>query len=371
MNDVTKVSSLRGNSKAIDPDVKVPAAVRRAAEAAEAAQKAAYPDQTPPSDTPPTPANSDTITIAQDPPPPQEPQVTPKGNEQPPTPQPQQPTPPAEPKSWSPEVETELHRIRSVEGRKRAALEQQVLLAADRIAILESNLQELQNQSRAPAPAPVAHTKLVTEQEESEFGHEMLDVMGRRAKETISPELATLRAEMAALQQKVEGTTTAVTANARTNMLKSLDQDLPDWRKINMMNEFKAWLALPDPFFGVSRFSALTKAFENNETTRVLNIFRGFVSELAAQDPDYGKTEDAQPAPQPAKPSLETMAAPGRARTSAQPNAPAEKQIITTADVEHFYAAVRKGMYVGREAEKKALEEELFAAQREGRVRAV
>ena len=34
-----------------------------------------------------------------------------------------------------------------------------------------------------------------------------------------------------------------------------------------------------------------------------------------------------------AKPGLESLAAPGRARMSAQPNAPAEKQIITTADV--------------------------------------
>jgi hypothetical protein len=103
----------------------------------------------------------------------------------------------------------------------------------------------------------------------------------------------------------------------------------------------------------------------------VLNFFKGFVSELAAEDPDQNIPTVVPPAPAPARPSLETLAAPGRARTSAQPNAPTEKQIITTADIDAFYDAVRRGMYRGREAEQAQLEQELFLAQREGRVRAV
>jgi hypothetical protein len=213
--------------------------------------------------------------------------------------------------------------------------------------------------------------QLVTEQERNEFGPEMLDVMGRRARETISPELAELRAMMGTLEQKVTGTQRATVQNARQAMLTKLSDELPEWQQINLRPEFKAWLALPNPYADGSRHSALLRAFEQNDTGRVLNFFNGFISELAAQDPaDTPAPAPATP-PAPPKPSLETLAAPGRARTSAQPNAPAEKQIITTADVNAFYAAVRQGMYRGREAEKEALEQELFAAQREGRVRAV
>ena len=367
--DVQRVADLRANPRPIDPDVVVPAAVKRAAEAAEAAHKATYGEQqvTPPP-TPP-PANPDGIVIA-DPPAPPPPAPTPPTPPQP-TPQPVPPevTPTPAPRQWDPEVELEMQRIRSAEGRKRADLVNQINAQNDRMAILEQTIQELRTaQPAAPTPPP-APTRLITEQEANEFGPEMLDVMGRRAKETISPELAELRSMMQSLEQKVTGTVSTIAKSAKQMMLDGLDRALPDWRQINLTPEFKQWLALQDPLFGVSRNSALQQAYAQNDTARVLAFFKGFVSELAATTPDQAVVDP--PAPAPAKPSLETLAAPGRARTSAQPNAPAEKQIITTADIDAFYDAVRRGLYNGREAEKEALEQELFAAQREGRVRQI
>lgn len=374
---VTRASDLKGNQRPIDPDVKVPAAVQRAAAAAEAAQRAAYPDQAP-AEPAPTPApNNDTISIAP-------PSATPTPVLQPapaPTPAPQPSaaetvTPPGNQSPWSQEVELEFHRIRSAEGRKRADLERaftdQLSAAAERIASLEDLVEQLKQRVTAPAPTPPpAPARLITDQEEQEFGSEMLDVMGRRAKESISPELAELRAMMSTLAQKVDGTAQSVVKDKKKEMLLTLDRDMPNWRQINVQPEFKRWLALQDPLFGVSRHSALLKAFGENDTRRVLAFFTSFNSEQAASTPAIEPSVQDPPAPQPARPSLETLAAPGRARMSAQPNAPAEKQIITTADVNAFYDAVRKGLYNGREAEKQALEAELFAAQREGRVRAV
>lgn len=371
---VTRVSDLRADTRPIDKDVKVPAAVLRAAAAAEAAQLAAYPDQNPapPPVVPPAPAG-DTIVIAEPSAAPPAPQPAP----QPPAPQ-SQPSAPVTlpgnepPPQFTPEVELEMHRIRSDEGRKRAKLELQLSNAADRVAILENTVQELQRTASAPPPAPVAApARLITPQEETEFGPEMLDVMARRAKETISPELAELRAMMVSLDQKVTGTQKINAQTARQTMMTQLTERLPEWERINKLAEFKAWLALPNPYADGSRHSALLRAFEQNDTGRVLNFFNGFISELAAQDPaDVPAPAPATP-PAPPKPGLESLAAPGRARTSAQPTAPTEKPIITTADVNSFYDAVRKGFYNGREAEKNALEQELFVAQREGRVRAV
>lgn len=361
---VTRVADLRADTRPIDKDVKVPEAVKRAAAAAEAAQLKAYPDQNPaPADTPAPAANADTIVIA-DPPvaaPQPAPPVTPTGNEVAPQPA---------PTNWAPEVELEFHRIRSAEGRKRAQLEQALINANDRMAILENTMQELQQrQTVAPLAPPPVPERLITPEEENNFGAEMLDVVGRRAAEVISPQLAELRTMMASLGEKVTSTSTAIVQNAKQKMLSDLDRDCPEWRQINVTNEFKAWLAFTDPFFGVTRQSALLKAYEQHDTGRVLKFFQSFVSELAASTP-ANEIPTPSPAPAPARPGLETLAAPGRARMSAQPNAPAEKQIITTADVNAFYTLVRQGHYRGREAEKEALEQELFAAQREGRVRA-
>lgn len=361
--NVTKAANLRPNPNPIDPDVKVPAAVIRAREAAEAAQAAAYPDQTPqPQSDAPKPPNGDGIVIAPPPPAPAPTPapVTPAGNELTPSPPPAPPAPPAE-DSWE-------HKFNSERGR-RVKLEEQIRSQGERMLALENMLQDLKAAPVAPAP-PATPQQLITDTERSEFGEEMLDVMGRRAKEIVSPELAELRATVASLEQKLTGTQTTVKRNARADMLGSLDRDLSTWRQINDMPEFKTWLALPDPYSGAIRHQMLLSAFEQNDTPRVLNFFKGFVSELAATTP-AGDTVNEPPAPAPARPSLDSLAAPGRARTPAQVNLPAEKPIITTADVSAFYAAVRRGEYRGREAEQAGYERELFEAQREGRVRAV
>lgn len=361
--NVTKASNLRPNPNPIDPDVKVPAAVIRAREAAEAAQAAAYPDQVPAEPTAPPPTNSDGIVIAPPAPTPAPPPapVTPVGNE--PAPQPTlAPQPAADDQSWE-------HKFNSERGR-RIKLEEQIRSQGERMLAMENLLQDMQSRPTAPTPPPTPQ-QLITDTERNEFGEEMLDVMGRRAKEIVSPELAELRATVQSLEQKLTGTQTTVKRNARAEMLGSLDNNLSTWRQINDMPEFKTWLALPDPYSGAIRHQMLLSAFEQNDTPRVLNFFKGFVSELAATTP-AGDTVNDQPAPPaPAKPSLDSLAAPGRARTPAQVNLPAEKPIITTADVSAFYAAVRRGEYRGREQEQAALERELFEAQREGRVRAV
>lgn len=356
---VNKVSSLRANPNPIDPDVKIPAAVQRAAAAAAAAQAAAYPSNTP--EPTPTPAPTDGITIVEPPA-----AVTPPGNtppvEAPPTP----PTPaPASEETWE-------QRFKSERGR-HGKTTQLLTQATDRLTALENLVHEMRSQPAAPAPvaAPVAPTRLVSAEEEDQFGTEMLDVMGRRAREVVSSEVAELRATLAALEGKITGTAVAVKRNARSDMLAQLDAKMPEWRQVNDLAEFKAWLALQDPYFGVIRHSELLKAFEQNDTPRVLNFFKGFVSELAVTTPAEGSPDPTPAAPQPVKPGLEALAAPGRARTPAQTNAPAEKQIITTADINAFYAAKARGAYNGREAEFAALEQELFKAQREGRVRAV
>ena len=76
--------------------------------------------------------------------------------------------------------------------------------------------------------------------------------------------------------------------------------------------------------------------------------------------------------PAPAQPPagkvpLEAFAAPGRAKTAAA-TAPAEKPIITRAQIATFYADKAAGKYRGKEAEADRLERMIFEAQRDGRI---
>lgn len=356
--------TFKANPDRIDPDVKIPEAVKRAGAAADKAQREAYsiPEPEPTPVEPPT----DTIKLEEPPSPTPPPGVTTVVAE---------PAPPAPAESGT--QDSWENRFKAENGRylrTRGLLEQ----ATGRITALEGMLGDLQTQQRAqplaelPAPAP-APMRLITEQEEKDFGPEMLDVMRRITRETVSPELTRLQKleqSTSDLASRLSGTSQEVNRTGRQNMMSALDAQVPNWREINDLAEFKGWLALPDPYFGAIRHHELLKVWEQNDTPRVLAFFKGFVSELAASNPtDPGPSPP--PVLQPDKTALASLAAPGRARTPAAQQHQGEKQIITTADINAFYRDKAAGKYAGREALFAQLEQELFLAQREGRVRQV
>lgn len=264
-----------------------------------------------------------------------------------------QPTEPQPEPDWKNRYESMLGRFREVNA--------QLSQANARTEALENMLATTQNQR----PAPQTQQTFLTKKDEEEMGPEMIDFVRRAAQEVAAP----YQQEIDRLKQALQGTTQNIELNARQRMHTELDTALPSWNQINHSEDFHHWLALQDVFSGVNRKKLLTQAYAQNDTARVLAIFKGFVSETATQRPASLDTLVPTPASaQPVRPTLEELAAPGRARTTATPTAPAEKQIIRTSDVNAFYAAVRQGKYKGREDLQKQHEGDLFAAMQEGRV---
>lgn len=353
------MSQFKGNTLPIDPDVSIPAAVRRAAAAADAAMAPPAPEAPQP-----PPAPSDTITLA----PPPEPQRLPNQRPlvitdapQPPAQQQPAPQPPAQPAEGT--VAEWKNRYESMLGRFREA-NAQLIQANARTEALETMLATMQSAPQPPQPQTTAPLKFLTKKDEEDMGPEMIDFVQRAARELAAP----IEAELNQLKNQLRGTVQEQAVTARERMHQDLDLALPSWGQINHDPEFHAWLALQDAFSGVNRKKLLTQAYAQNNTARVLAIFKGFVSETAAQPPVSPSTVPTPASVQPDRPTLEQLAAPGRARTAATPQVPGEKQIIRTSDVNAFYAAVRRGDYKGREELQKQHEQELFAAMQEGRV---
>jgi len=98
-----------------------------------------------------------------------------------------------------------------------------------------------------------------------------------------------------------------------------------------------------------------------------LAFFRSFLSQEAALDPAVSAQPDTGATPD--KIPLADLAAPGRAKTAAASTTPVEKPFFTQAQIAQFYAASAAGKYRGREEEKNRIEQAIFAAQREGRIR--
>lgn len=365
---IRPVASARGNKPAPidgrDPDVKIPARVRAEAERAEAivkAQKEAPAEQDTPSEEP-------GITIVPEQPatPPTRTAVTDVPMATPPA---QVDTPPATPRGEKTYSENDFNAMKVRYERADQA--------AKRLSEEVSNLRNVVAAMQiAPAPTPAAPPatppelqaqSLLTPQEIADYGEDFLTVVGKKAREIAGAEIAGLKAEIEQLRNGVRATSQVSAAQARDTMLAHLDEKIPEWRNLNEDEKFLSWLRLPDPFSGAIRHDLLKAAYDQNNAARVQAFFQGFLAEEAAVAPANvpPATPGATPAP---RVPLETFAAPGRAKSAAA-HAPAEKPIITRAQVAAFYADVAAGKYRGREAEKEANELAIFAATNEGRLR--
>jgi hypothetical protein len=195
-----------------------------------------------------------------------------------------------------------------------------------------------------------------------------LDVVGKKAKETFSGEVGELKTQVETLTRQLQNVGQTVSTDARGKMKEALTSQIPNWSAINLDNDFLNWLQLPDTYSGAIRHTLLKQAWERNETPRVLAFFKGWLAEEAAVAPANTKPDPVQEANS-GKIPLEQFAAPGRAKSAADTSAPAEKPIITRAQITDFYRDVAAQKYRGRDQEKDRLEQMIFAAEREGRIR--
>lgn len=343
---------------AVDPDVKIPAAVRAQSARSDALVQQLL-DQ----------KNAAEGVTSEVTPPAEPPLSIPLPAEPPAEPAPAPPTPAAAPPaddSW------EL-RYKAMKGRFDRS-EENVRQLSSQVSSLENVIAAMQAAPTAPTPPSADELasieNLVTPEERAEYGDDFLAVVGKKAQEMFLPTIKALEQRNAALEKRLDGVATVTAQQSLTSLHSRLDEDLPKWREINRSPEFLAWLDLPDPFSGAIRLGMLKAAYSAGNAARVLAFFNGFLNEEAATAPAEAElgTQDPETAP---KVPLETFAAPGRAKIAAtSPSGlPAEKPVFTRAQIAGFYADVAAGRYRGREQQKNQTEAQIFSAQAEGRIR--
>lgn len=275
-----------------------------------------------------------------------------------PAPQPT-PDPAQEPVNWE-------HRYNSMRGRFEQS-QSTIDLMQTQLNDIGNELMRTQAMLGTPQQAQ-PQPPLITDAEREQYGDDMLDVVQRAAVQVMQPKLAALESENKDLRQTIQ-------KNAFANVNQTLDQQITNWREINKSQEFKRWLSLLDVYSGQVRGKMLNAAYKAADAPRVLAFFTGFLQDQQAtgHDPQpqpVPQPASQQPAPEPAV-SLASLTAPGRAKPASggtQVNE-ASKPSFTRQDVKRFYDDVRRGAWAGRDADKNALEAQIFAAQREGRVK--
>src|SRR5208282_4772659 len=341
----------------IDPNVKVPEAVKRAAAKAEAHYQPANPPADPAQPPVPVqvqPASEPANIPAQVQPP--EPQPAP-----PPVPQPAPaPAAPVEPPNYE-------HMYNSMKGRYDASqrtiggMQEQMQQLGDELMRTQQVMQRPGNAVLPPDIKPA----YITDEDVKNYGPDLLDVTKRAALEAVAPALTALQQENQQLRQQVTQTRTQ-------DIYEKLDNGLSTWREINDNPRWRNWLRLRDFNSAPLRQEQLNRAMQAADAPRVLDFFNRFLAEEVAtgQMPAPQSSQPPAPEPRAAAVKLTTLAAPGRPNpATGNSQVPDSKPVYTHQDITDFYSYVRKGVYVGQEPLKQQIEADIFAAQREGRVR--
>lgn len=344
-----------------------PRKVRQAAEEAERLHKEIYGKEKEAEDTPELPEAASATVVT-----PFEPPKESASDEQQPE------TPPAEDRENT--IEYWKNRALSKEGIDRKVADENRQLRED-IANLRGMVTTLTQvkaqqtpgpsdpQEAAPTPAQARGLHLLKPQEIADYGEDLIDVMKRAAREAVSGELTKLERENKRLHEQLSLVQNGVTQQARTGVYGVLQDKVPNWQELNTDPEFLHWLEQRDIYSGVPRGQLLREAFEDNDSARVVAFFESFVKERQTVTPD--QAPQAQPAQQGRQPAvaMDTMVAPGKPRGGAAQAQENQKRVWTQAEIHAFYQNVHKGKYRGREKDQRAIEQDIIAATKEGRIR--
>ena len=252
-------------------------------------------------------------------------------------------------------------------------LHQDVRDANSRITSLEDKLTGLATQTIVPEVPDETRTDF-TPEEISDYGEDLLDVIGRKARMIVEseylPQMNKLNTEVSTLRTQLGETGQKVGKFETNEVFAQLDATVKDWRAINVDPVFHEWLDQTDPYSGQTRKDLMLDAFNRKNAHQVKAFFNGFAQENAAVvTPSTDPQPSGQGGTQGSTLNLGDYIAPGTPRSGGDIGAPKEKRIWTNADIGAFYSSVQKGHYKNRPDDKVRIEADIVAATREGRIK--
>ncbi len=214
---------------------------------------------------------------------------------------------------------------------------------------------------------PESHTQTpttdigVTQTDISEYGDDIIGVMGRKAAQVAHDMLEPLRKEINELKSSLNNVATTTVHSAQEQFNMSLASQVPDWKTINTDPAFIEWLDKPAPFSNRSKLDLLREAYSMLDAQSVAQFFAAYKNEVNPP------AAEAQPAAQAANPNK--LVAPGRSKAPASSTNNANTgRMWTRADIARLYDDKMAGKISQKEFDE--LERDIFKAQRENRIAA-
>jgi hypothetical protein len=213
------------------------------------------------------------------------------------------------------------------------------------IAALREENQKLKDQASKPieskAQDVASAIEGLSEQDIEDFGPELIELIKKVSGQS--------NREVEAVKQELNQIKEANRQDAEARFWTDLERLAPKFREINADPKFHAFLAEFDSQTGEQRQQKLIKAQQMFDAYSVAQLFNTFTKNTAASQPRSIPEEKVQPS---------------ISRSESAPNQGARSW--SRAEITEFYTRAALGKY--SEAERAAIEAEIFEAQRNGRV---
>jgi len=175
----------------------------------------------------------------------------------------------------------------------------------------------------------------LTQADIANYGLEFIDFAQRVAAQVAAPQLEALGQQNAELHRQLA-------RESRARLDQQVEAAIPNFREIDADPRWHQWLLGHDAINGQVRQTLLNAAIRDGSLHRVVAIFRAFMAQYLVGG------------------------APRAARVPAQSSY--DQRTYTRAEIARLYSQHHKGAFKGREAEWQALERDIIAAGREGRI---
>jgi predicted nucleotidyltransferase len=270
-----------------------------------------------------------------------------------------------------PEVDNWEHKYKTLQGmyNREKNLVSELTGRVEAMQEMLAGLQAARENAAPEVPVEDATPSGLTEDEIKDYGPELIDVMKRTAREAVQGELTALRNENAELKAAVGSVGQSQAKTDLEKLYAGLGEAVPNWRQVNTHPDFLEWLKEPDVYSGVARSRMLKNAFGANDTGRVIQFFKGFLSENAALQPaaDSNPQSVVENTPEP-KVDLASLASPGQGSGGGADNINETGRLWKESEIGTFYEEARKGKFKGRKEEYDATEREIQNAMTQGRI---
>ncbi|MCZ4284549.1 hypothetical protein O4H29_06840 [Marinobacter salarius] len=241
------------------------------------------------------------------------------------------------------------HRFNVINGKYAAevpALREEVRTLTKKLEDADRQITELQSASDQPTnPDGLTDEQMAKFKEE--FGEDFVSFVQRMVSSSASkPDNS---AEVDELKRKVETFEQKEQERTSASFWTALGELVPDWKTVNDDKKFHDFLSQYDPQTGQQRQQSLSTAQQALDADGVAAVFNAFKKQQPK--PETQRIPDDQVDPP----------------TSRSTTTPEAGKIWTGAEIKDFYTKKAAGKYSAEEG--KRLEADIFAAQREGRVR--